>query len=193
MPVSVSDDRLWREGQKALDEALASLNRERADCPSANATPRCVLVNASQYVTLFNYDLRQMLYDIKRGGDSWGGRLYARLLALTLYECTEDITALLGRPLREAVSELGGPAALDTLKGLHKRAAIFFDDNRPLLQAIRLQVIGHREQDAAIQVGQLEALDLKHIEYLGYEMLKWLNDFYAFTSALWRSGVRRPA
>jgi hypothetical protein len=193
MPVTGSDERLWRQGQKALNEALASLKRERAECASANATPRCVLVNASQYVTLFNYDLRQLLYDMQRAGDSWGGRLYARLLALTLYECTEDITALLGRPLREAVSELGGPAALDTLKGLHKRAAIFFDENRPLLQAIRLQVIGHREQDAAIQVSQLEALDMRHMESLGYEMLKWLNDFYRFTSGLWRSGVRRPA
>lgn len=193
MPLSISDDRLWREGQKALNEALASLKRERAGCASAIATPRCVLVNASQYVTLFNYDLRQLLYDIKRAGDTWGGRLYARLLALTLYECTEDITALLGRPLREAVSELGGPAAMDTLKALHKRAAGFFNENRPLLQTIRLQVIGHREQDAAIQVSQLEALDLKHIEDLGYEMLKWLNDFYRFTSGLWSGGVRRPA
>jgi hypothetical protein len=193
VPVTASDERLWREGQEALDEALTSLKRERANCASSSATARCVLVNASQYVTLFNYDLRQLLYDMKRAGDSWGGRLYTRLLALTLYECTEDITALLGRPLRDAVTELGGDDALNTLKGLHKRAAVFFEEHRPLLQGIRLQVIGHREHDAAIQISQLEALDLRHIEDLGYEMLRWLNDFYQFTFGLWNAPARGSA
>lgn len=182
---NASDEQLWREGEQALIGLLDSLRRERTRCERSGATAVCVLLNASQFATLFNYDLRQLLYDIKRAGDSWGGRLYSRLLALTLYECTEDVTALLGRPLREAIGELGGPEAMTTLGGLHSRARTFFDEHRPLLQSIRLQVIGHREHDAAVQLTQLEALDMKHLEHLGYQMLKWLSDFHGFTTSLW--------
>jgi hypothetical protein len=60
-----------------------------------------------------------------------------------------------------------------------------------LLQAIRLQVIGHREHDAAVQVSQLEALDIQRIEQLGYDMLRWLNEFHRLTSGLWNTPAQQ--
>jgi hypothetical protein len=182
MPLTREDERLWREGEEALQQLLATLSRERSAAEAAGDADRVTIVNAVQYATIFNYDLRQLLVDIKRAGHTWGGRLYVRLLALTLYECTEDLRALLGRPLRDAVARLGGNEAVVALNPIHERATRFFEANRPLLLEIRLQVIGHREHDADLQLKQLQALDVDQLTNMGYEMVKWLTEFHGFSA-----------
>jgi hypothetical protein len=176
--------RMWDEGQRELINLLASLRISRAQAEARNDLAAVTLINANQFAALFNYDLRQLLFDIGPARDTWGGKLYARTLALTLYECTEDFTSILGRDFRGALQARGGSEHLARLGELHNWVREFFNAHRVLLQGIRLQVIGHREHDASQQLARLEAIDVRQIEELGYEMLRWLNEFIGFATVI---------
>jgi hypothetical protein len=110
---------------------------------------------------------------------------------LTLYECTEDFTSILGWDFRQTLQALGGGEHLTRLGELHNWVDGFFSAHRVLLQGIRLQVIGHREHDANQQLAQLEAIDVRQIEKLGYEMLQSLNEFLAYATVIARLLDRR--
>jgi transcriptional regulator with XRE-family HTH domain len=189
------DDVAWLRGQAELAGALIESVSTREKLESGGADQRIAILNALQFAILFNFDLRQLLRDIAVSRRSWAAKLYARVLALTLYECTEDFMAILGKDFRNALTELGTPEHVRLLNELHRRVCMFFDEHRAELQAIRGEVIGHRQHDASVQIAQLRRISVDRIRDLGYELLAWLNDFHSFSGSVLRhmtAQQRRP-
>jgi hypothetical protein len=186
------DERLFAEGQKALTDALLQGALTLSKLERAGRTRDIRIANISLFTVLFNFDLRQLLHDVSQQRGTWAAKLYARMLALTMYECAEDFTELLGKDFRRLVTDVGDDDLLATLSSLHSRIRTFFDTNRQYLKAIRTEIVGHRDHQAAVQLQRLRDTKVAELEKLGYDLLRWVNDTYAFMGLVIQAAQANP-
>jgi hypothetical protein len=188
---SSANQRAWARGQAALEDALRQCAAARAEAEAQGLQDEGVLLNATLYAILFNYDLRQLLHDVETTRGTWGGKLYARVLALTLYECSKDFQSLLAKNFQRVVERFATDGDVAMLRSLHSRVCEFYNRNRVFLVEIRTESMGHRHTDASIQMARIETLPIADVERLGVQLLLWLNEFLSFNTAVYRSLIEK--
>lgn len=164
----VATDALWQEAMQLRDDFEAR-------------TYGAEIVNTLQFCLVVSKDLSCLGEDLLQPRSRWHGNLYARLLALTLVEYAEDLSAILGRSFRESALALDdAPNAEERLNNLLVKLHHFRRENDEFLRRIRNNTVGHREHDARAQADWISKLEPLKILALGGELEDWTNDFLEY-------------
>src|SRR5690349_19298223 len=178
------------QNTEAVEGAFLSSLRERERCESAGLVNHVKVVNALQFILLWNWDLATILQFMRQEKEDWSLRegyrrkLLARLLALNIYETFIKLSNFFDPnwertwSLRRALRKIG---AEERLKGdldeAHRRITEVLDKHRDLLEGIRDNVIGHRDQDVQTQLTWMKRAEVLELQNLGWELLRlnsWL-------------------
>jgi hypothetical protein len=174
-----------RRSVSAIVELLANTHSKRATCERAGLKQHVRVLNTVQFVVIWNGDLSTLLDQMAALSGSfdreavWRRHLVARTLALTAYEALTKMERLFNPEynrtwsLRRAVRELSLDDQLDaTLNRLHSEISSALTLNQELLEGIRNNIIGHRDQDASRQLEWIERTNPWTIERLGWRLLE---------------------
>lgn len=205
----------WRElrrsinyatNSKSLMQLFAQTLEKRSTYEAAGLIHHVRIVNAVQFVVVWNWDLSTLLrlltelrdpWSIEKG---WQRKLHARTLALTMYESLIKLRDFFDRDwkrrwsLRQALRTLGVEDELSSeLDSIHGRIVSTLATHNEVLEGVRKHVIGHRDQDVANQILWMKNADVDELESLGWELLKLTNDMLAIFTNLWSRLGARPA
>ena len=193
----------WREIRRMMDrhrnvesleQTFVATLKQRRQFEAANQVHHVRVVNAVQFVILWNWDLMTLLGQLQQTreawSEGWNRKLHARVLALTIYESLIKLKDLLDKDwsrkwsLRRALNVLNvEPVIGPQLDRLHARLVAIFDQHGDLLKGIRDNVIGHRDQDVSLQLQWVRNADIKEIEELGWQLVAWTTDLINVLSA----------
>ena len=108
----------------------------------------------------------------------WRKKLYARLLAMTLVECVEDITQLLGKEFRLSLDKaIAKNDYKQKLNPIVKALIEFKKKHECDLRDIRNIAAAHRDQDAARQLSAINKINPKTLQNLSLEFVELLLPF----------------
>jgi hypothetical protein len=176
-------ERAREENLRVLSGALTDSILARSRYEKFGLSHHVQIMNTAQFAFLWNLDLHHLLRELdgfqnRRGyAEDWQRMLHVRLLAMTMYECCEDFQALLGKPLRAALTALKAePALIAELNSLGSQLTNFWDNNRVELKALRNTIVAHRDHDARVQLKALRSARVKEIRDGGWQMLSWTTD-----------------
>jgi len=114
----------------------------------ADLRPFLVLNDSLLLCLVYDLDISLLTLQMLFAETAWRRKLNARLLAMTLWECIDDLPAISGKEFRTAITELtiGDQlrARLDyTLNKMHR----FKHEHEKILLEIRKVAAAHREHD----------------------------------------------
>ena len=136
------------------------------------------LYNASQFCLICELDLSILVFDLSMADTQWRKKLYARLLAMTLVECVEDITQLLGKEFRKSLDKaIAKNDHKQKLNPIVKALTEFKKKHERDLRVIRNIAAAHRDQDAARQLSIINKIDPKTLQNLSLEFVELLLPF----------------
>ncbi len=177
--------RTFRKNQKFVEINLQVTSDARKSSLDAGLEDLALLYNVSLYSILWNYDQSCLLDEITKTKSQWKRKLYSRHLLMTILECTDDLTSLLGKPFRDSLTRLGFADKFDReLKALHGQLVRFNRTNSALLRRVRNSVAAHREHNAAMQIEIIESLDPIESLELGRQSMEWINRLYLFVNRI---------
>ncbi len=181
---------------ESLEQAFVATIEQRRQFEAANLVHHVRVVNAIQFVILWNWDLTTLLGQLGQTREAWSQgwsrKLHTRVLALTIYESLIKLKDLLDRDwsrkwsLRRALEVLKAePAVGPELDSLHARLVTLLDQHQELLKGIRDNAIGHRDQDVSMQMQWVKNANIEEIEQLGWQLVAWTTDLIrCLTSAI---------
>lgn len=141
--------------------------------------------NISQFCTLFNYDLSVLLHDLHFAKSEWKGRLYTRVIVLSIVEFFEDIGQLLGKKFRERISLINNQKVdIEKFNLIAKELNNMRLKHEKALRQIRNAVIAHKEHNTMRQIEIIGELDVGAINLLSIDIMRWLTSFIKFSTDL---------
>ena len=127
--------------------------------------------NIALFLNIAQHDLSLLIYQVANEQQSWTRRLAARHLALVTYETTDDLTHLLGKPLRDPLENLGLLKNFDNqLREARLPLISFKKKNEAKLDYIRNLSAAHRDHDALILFKSIKEIDVLDILTIGIEL-----------------------
>ena len=136
------------------------------------------LYNAVQYCGIADLDLSILVHQMMTAETDWRRKLYARLLAMTLVECIEDIESVMGKKFQNTASVvLNGSTHLNEVYEIRSTISKFGKQHGALLREIRNIAAAHRDRDAELQIVVINNTDIKNIWTLSMEFLNHLGQF----------------
>lgn len=181
----------WRELRRGLDQArneeslestFAMTVRQRRAFEAAGLVHHVRVMNVIQFILIWNWDLSILLDLLHATPEAWSletgwrRKLLARTLALAAYETLtklawafdptkSDRKSSLWRPIRALSLETQlGPQLL----ALHSDVSAVLAQHGPLLEGIRNNIIGHRDNEVSTQLLWMRKADATEIETLGW-------------------------
>lgn len=131
------------------------------------------LWNIGLYVNIATHDLSVLVWQLGSERDIWARKLAARHLALALYEISEDLPQLLGKPMREGLSTLGVLEEYSPmLRSVQQPLNTFKRMHPKVLQDTRRIAAAHRDHDGLLLLREIEQIDVESISTLGMELDK---------------------
>jgi hypothetical protein len=176
--------RAWKQVAKshakniqALQSAIGTSTKYRRFCEDEKLKRPAEIYRISEFLLIGMCDVSILAYDVIRCQPSWRQNLYARLLALTLVEVTEDLTQILGSPFKNKLAEaFNRPELNDQVKGLSR----FLAAHEKELREIRKNVAAHRDHDPAVQLKFITDLDVDSLLDLAREFETHSNGLLRF-------------
>jgi hypothetical protein len=199
---SIGDQSSRDDHEKNLNAcavALMAAEQQHREAVRAGAHDNARVLNVAIFAVVWNADLSVLLEDLRVLNEvpgwaaGWKRKLTARLLALTMVEAVDEFRGLLGRDFRIAVKRLAGDSTLEQLNDVHKTLSRFRDTHDTELRVVRNTIIAHRDPDAAVQAESLRSLNVKHVEELGWELLKWTTSLHQFVGTVVANDRRTAA
>jgi hypothetical protein len=143
------------------------------------------VLNVNQFCTLFNYDLSMLMHDFYLCESEWKRRYYARIFAMLVVEFFEDTNQLFGKKLRSIIMKLDNPKVnIEKFNSIGKEINLLRSNHEKSYRQVRNAVIAHREHDTKRQIEIIDTLDLKAINSLAIDIMRWLTSFKHFSSAM---------
>lgn len=176
----------FKKNRFALKQALKSIGEARETAKDKGLLDLDNILNVSQYMTICNYDLSIIVKNIPLSHNDWEKKLHARLLALIIFEFLDDLGGLLGKNFRDNIENLSNSAYLKQLGLVAKEFYKYKKKNQKMLKDIRVQAIGHREQDAKKQLEIIEKINTDNIFNLGIELINLLTKFAEFSANFYK-------
>jgi hypothetical protein len=178
-----------QKNENSLESAFDASIRQRAAFEQAGMVHHVRVVNACQFVLTWNWDLNILLDLMRATPEAWSIRtgwkrkLLARTLALVAYETLTKLDWTLDPAKGERKTSLWRPLrALSVEKevahvliAMHGDVTAVLTKHGPLLQGVRDNIIGHRDNDVATQLLWMRKADAGEIEALGWELLALTN------------------
>jgi len=158
--------------------ALESISATRQKAEKIQFEHVVRLYNASQFCLICELDLSILVFDLSMADTQWRKKLYARLLAMTLVECVEDITQLLGKEFRLSLDKaIAKNDYKQKLNPIVKALIEFKKKHECDLRDIRNIAAAHRDQDAARQLSAINKINPKTLQNLSLEFVELLLPF----------------
>jgi hypothetical protein len=158
--------------------ALESISATRQKAEKIQFEHVVRLYNASQFCLICELDLSILVFDLSMADTQWRKKLYARLLAMTLVECVEDTTQLLGKEFRQNLDKaITKNDYKQKLNPIVKALTEFKKKHERNLRDIRNIAAAHRDQDAARQLSTINKIDPKALQNLSLEFVELLLPF----------------
>jgi len=134
--------------------------------------------NAIQYCAIAHLDLSILLNQLLMAETDWRRKLFARILASTLFECIDDMPAVMARDFRSGITLLANkPEVWEKIESVRKNLADFGRSHREILEQIRHSTFAHREQEADLQLEVIENLNVNLIYDLSMKFYEILKEF----------------
>ncbi|GAB3893615.1 hypothetical protein GCM10028803_07910 [Larkinella knui] len=122
-------------------------------------TSASVVWNISGYLNLVSYDLKIIGRDLMFAEKDWQRKLYARQAYLLIYESMNDFLQLLGKPLREAVSQFSdAEVCKQRIQAIAKKMNEFKAARENTIKSVRHTAIGHRDKDMLVQLQAIQSI-----------------------------------
>ncbi|MGH8046348.1 MAG: hypothetical protein ACREKL_03805 [Chthoniobacterales bacterium] len=149
--------------------------------------------NANFHVNLVAHDLCAAGYLVFISEDRWATRLAARTLAMMLLEACDDIPSLLGKPFKDACTNLGIMKFIEQdWKESRQRIANFRTAHEAKLKRIRDALTAHKDHDTTAVVAEISRIRwhdyvdlsikfesiLRFISKMGMEAVDRANEVY---------------
>lgn len=131
------------------------------------------LSNLCQYIYLVSCDLDCLFEEMAVARSRWKKKLYARLVAMTIFECTNDFVFLLGKPFKEKLMKIRLANLDANRKSVHKEIVEFNKTHNVFLKRIRNSVIGHRDHNAEMQIDLIKSLKTDKLYRIGIRYFAW--------------------
>jgi hypothetical protein len=158
--------------------ALESISATRQKAEKIQLEHVVRLYNASQFCLICELDLSILIFDLSMADTQWRKKLYARLLAMTLVECVEDITQLFGKEFGQSLDKaIAKNDYKQKLNPIVKALTEFKKKHERDFRDIRNIAAAHRDQDAARQLSTINKIDPKNIANLSLEFVELLLPF----------------
>lgn len=173
--------RLRKASRKKLDAAVRALEQVRAtrtklakyDMPDV-----LELYDVSQFCIMYAADLTVLTRDMACRRDWWENHLYARLLAMTMLECVEDLPAVLGKKFRKSLaSVVPDDGHRQRLSKITKRLSDFRKRHESQLRDIRRVAAAHRDHDPNLLISLIEKLDIQELITMAGELQDLQTEF----------------
>jgi hypothetical protein len=180
--------RAWKQVRKshtkniqALLSAINTCTKYRRFCEDEKLTRPAEVYRISEFLLICMCDISVLAYDVIHCPPSWRQNLYARLLALTLVEVTEDLTQILGSTFKNKLAEaFNRPELSDQVKVLSKGLSQFRAAHEKELRAIRNLAAAHRAHDPEVQLKFITGLDIDPLLDLAREFVTHSNGLVHF-------------
>lgn len=159
---------------------IETLKKYRHSFRKGSGQQYLCLIDAIGFGVLYDLDITTLQAQVMYAETSWPQNLNGRLLAMTIWECINDLPKLCGREFREAVAEL---TFADDLRGklgiILKEMNKFKIRNQSSLTDIRNNVAAHRDHDLENFFSGLKKADPKQLCDLARSLSRLLGDFEA--------------
>lgn len=173
------------DAHRAMDANIAVTRDAYLSATAGGAIEEAGVLNVSLFAVLYNYDIACLLEDLEVPASDWHERLNARVLALTVYECFEDMQQLMGKEFREIVARWQAPDPwVGRLNSLGRGLRGLKREHDAWLREVRLNAIAHRSHKAIAQLRFIGGLELERLQAAGGGLLEWTTSQHQLMSDL---------
>ena len=170
---------------RAQQQAISGLPnippaRKKALAESAR-TPHPEVSNFVELADLYRHEAACLL-DAFQQASGLERSLYARLLALSMFESFNTLRALAGRTFREEMVAKLGKDADHEAKALNKTIDTIFERVRKDFKELRHELAGHKSRDAAVRFRLLTQVDEAAVKSAAVHALLTLSDIHGLTT-----------
>jgi hypothetical protein len=138
-----------------------------------------ILFDAVDFCVVYDLDIALLRFQVQCAETKWRKNLNARLLAMTIWECVDDLTRILGREFRDAITGLTFSHDLRTkLDKTLKEINGFRGRHESLLKDIRNLTAAHREVVLDKLLAALEKVQPDSLIDLAQSLRRLLSAFY---------------
>ena len=136
------------------------------------------LWNAIQYCSIADLDLSILIHQLMVAETDWRRKLYARMLAMTLFECVSDIPAIMAKDFRSGITSRANKNDVwEGVESVRKDLANFGKKHKIILEEIRHIAIAHRDQRAGLQLVVIKNIRVTMVWELSMEFKTILEKF----------------
>lgn len=143
------------------------------------------LANLAQFLTICLLDIIQLNRHILFAWPSWTKKLHSRHLMLAIHELADDMSHLLGNPLREIIAR--GPTPnkyLEQLKQRRESLALLLRNYRQHILDVRTICAAHRDHDATLLLQTIDSINVPNTRDLAIRMQEWCSLTIRFLNAV---------
>ena len=170
-------ERTFVEKHQKLIATTELFKRTLESCKNQGWNTHGELWNVGIYINIAAHDLSVLVLQLHFERDVWIRRQIARHVALTIYEVAEDMTQLLGKKIREPLSNLNLLSQFDAkLRTARQPLDLFWKQHQSWLSGVRCMSAAHRDLDGLALLNAIETLDVVQIAQLGLTFGAMLND-----------------
>ena len=142
-----------RRSARTLDDALQSLASLRRTADEVSLPDIVELINLQQFFYLWRFDYYVVASDFFTANHPRIQGVYARILAMQIYEHFSDMATLLGHRFREIIKTLPEADTLLTqLNELHSEHTRIKQEHEEWLEHVRITAVAHRDHDAVREI-----------------------------------------
>lgn len=157
-----------------LEGTLETLRQEKKRAEGHGALSLAEVHNTGIYLVLFNFDLTVLMKLMLLERNESIRKVYAKQLALLIYEMFEDFSEIFGKNILEVIKGLPQKDKLmhdfkEIGQGLRNYKKVYEKE----LRNIRNIVVAHRDHDGNAQIQALSEIDTKEIQILAGEIETW--------------------
>jgi hypothetical protein len=132
------------------------------------------LANLSQFIAICSLDISILARNVLIPARSWKRTLHARHLALALYELSEDMPQLLGKPLRDIVSRGSNHEQdLRELDMCRSNLSKLLGQHKDSLHDVRIITVAHRDHNGTDLLKTIDGLDVDRMRELAHSAMHW--------------------
>ena len=162
--------------EKAILSALKKTAAASKSAGKVRLDEHVKLLNAFQFCMICDLDVSILHRDLLMATEPWRQKLYARLLAMTLFESVEDITQLLGKEFRKNLDRaITKNDYKQKLNPIVKALNGFKNKHEHDFRDIRNNAVAHRDQNVERQLATIEKIDPEMVERLSFEFMELLS------------------
>jgi nitrate reductase NapAB chaperone NapD len=173
--------RLGRASRLKLEATLVALEQMRNGRSKAakhNVTQVLPLYDALEFCLIYIADLTVLTRDMACRRGWWETRLYARLLAITMLECTEDLPDVLGKKFRDALAAVViEKEPKERISTVSRALSNFRKTHERALRSIRQIAAAHRDHNPSAVAAVIQSIDVPALLQTASDLQDLHNDF----------------